>query len=114
MTVPAVDLALVEGAGGVVWSVSPTGLHTNLVVLEPGGSIVGHRNDAVDVLVIALAGGGTLTVDEVPVALAPSIAALVPLGVRRAVTAGPDGLRYLTIHAARGPLSIGPPGQRRV
>jgi quercetin dioxygenase-like cupin family protein len=105
MNLSPVDLSQVPGAGGVVWSASPEGLHTNLVVLDAGGTIPAHRNDAIDVLVVVLAGTGTLTVDETPVGLAPSAALLVPRGTKRAIRAGADGLRYLTIHAARPPLS---------
>lgn len=49
------DQSQVQGAGGVVWSASPDGLHTNLVVLDAG-----HQE-----------------------------------------------LRYLTVHAQRGPMTIG-------
>ena len=104
----AVDLSLMEGTGGVVWSVSPPGFHTNLVVLEPGGMIQAHRNDALDVLVVVLAGSGTAMVDEEIVELRPSIALLVPRGATRSVQAeaDADGLRYLTVHAQRAPLTI--------
>lgn len=101
-----VDLARVEGSGGVVWSVSPTGFHTNLVVLEAHGSIASHRNDALDVLVVVLDGAGTAAVDGETVVLSPATAVLVPCGAVRSITAGPTGLRYLTVHAQRGPLTI--------
>lgn len=103
----AVDLSAVDGAGGVVWSVSPDGFHTNLVVLDRGGSIAAHRNDGIDVLVVVLAGDGTATVDEVTIELAPTLALLVPRGATRSVAAGDRGLRYLTVHAQRAPLGIG-------
>src|SRR3954452_2738844 len=101
------DLSQVEGDGGVVWSVSPGGFHTNLVVLVPGGSIASHRNDALDVLVVVLAGAGTLAVDDATIDLTPATAVLVPRGTVRGVTAGTEALRYLTIHGERGPLTIG-------
>jgi mannose-6-phosphate isomerase-like protein (cupin superfamily) len=103
----AVDLLRVEGESGVVWSVSPQGFHSNLVVLEPGGSIGRHRNDALDVLFVVLAGAGQAVVDTESVALEPGIALLVPRGADRSISAGPDGLRYLTVHAERGALTIG-------
>ena len=62
--VDPVDLSRVDGAGGVVWSVSPEGFHTNLVVLEPGGSIASHRNDSLDVLMVVLADHGVLQVSD--------------------------------------------------
>jgi quercetin dioxygenase-like cupin family protein len=110
VSVQCIDLAQVAGAGGVVWSVSPEGFHTNLVVLEAGGSIPAHRNDGLDVLIVVLAGSGVATVDDDAVALAAISALLVPRGAVRSVTAGRLGLRYLTVHAPRGPLTIGDAG----
>jgi quercetin dioxygenase-like cupin family protein len=101
-----VDLGAVEGEGGVVWSVSPGGFHTNLVVLGPAGSIATHRNDALDVLVVVLAGSATVTIDGVPSAVGAAGAVLVPLGSVREITAGPDGVRYLTVHSQALPLNI--------
>jgi len=101
-----VDLRSVQGAGGVVWSISPDGFHANLVVLEAHGSIGAHRNDAVDVLVVVLEGDGTLTVDGGAVALEPGTALLVPLGAGRSTEAGSGGLRYLSVHAQRAPLTV--------
>jgi quercetin dioxygenase-like cupin family protein len=107
MTAAIVDLAQVEGTGGVVWSVSPGGFHTNLVVLEPDAAIAAHRNDALDVLVVVLGGEGNAAVDDETFELAPTAALLVRRGTSRSITAGPSGLRYLTVHARRGPLVIG-------
>lgn len=101
------DLSEVEGAGGVVWSVSPDGFHTNLVVLDAGGSIPAHRNDHLDVLIVTLAGTGVARIDDEQIDLHPSTALLVPKGAVRSVTAGDHELRYLTIHAQRGPMTIG-------
>jgi quercetin dioxygenase-like cupin family protein len=101
-----VDLGTVEGGGGVVWSVSPGGFHTNLVVLSAGDSIAAHTNDALDVLVVVLAGSATVHIDGAPAELGPAGAVLVPLGSVREITAGPDGVRYLTVHAQALPLTI--------
>jgi quercetin dioxygenase-like cupin family protein len=101
------DLDATGGAGGVVWSASPDGLHVNLVVLAAGGSIPSHVNDSLDVLLICLAGMGTLGVDDDGVELVPHRAVLVPRGARRGVLAGDGGIRYLTIHAAPPPMGLG-------
>jgi quercetin dioxygenase-like cupin family protein len=105
--IAVVDLARIGGAGGVVWSVSPGGFHTNLVVLAAGGAIPAHRNDALDVLVVVLDGTGTATVDDATVDLHPATAVLVRRGSTRAIAAGNGGLRYLAVHAERPPLGIG-------
>lgn len=112
--VQPVDLSRIEGVGGVVWSVSPGGLHANLVVLEAAGAIAAHRNDALDVLVVVLAGAGEATVDDDTFDLVPAVALLVPRGAERSITAGPAGLRYLTVHAQRGPLTISSRGNRHL
>lgn len=101
-----VDLAAVAGSGGVVWSVSPQGFHANLVVLGPHEAILSHRNDSVDVLIVVVAGDGSAFVDGRSVALVPSSALLVRRGAERSIRAGVAGLRYLTIHEQRGPLTI--------
>jgi len=106
---PPVDLRAVAATGdGVAWSASPTDVNVNLVVLGSGGAIGAHRNDDVDVLVVGVDGDGTLVVDDAEHRLAAGTAALVPLGTTRAIRSGPGGLRYLTVHRARGPLAIRP------
>ena len=102
-----VDLAAVAGSGGVVWSVSPQGLHANLVVLGPHETILSHRNDSVDVLIVVVAGDGSAFVDDRSVALVSTSALLVRRGAERSIRAGPAGMRYLTVHEQRGPLTIG-------
>jgi quercetin dioxygenase-like cupin family protein len=106
-----VDLLAPADGNGVVWSTSPEGFHANLVSLEPGAAIEAHRNDEVDVLVIVVAGEGRVDVDGVPTAVRGGTAVVVPKGtVRRIVaTGGGAGLRYVTVHARRGPMSIGGP-----
>ena len=89
-----------------MWSVSPDGFHANLVVLEAQGRIGAHRNDAVDVLVVVLGGDGILTVDGGAVVLGLGAAMLVPLGAERSIEAGGGGLRYLSVHAQRAPLTV--------
>jgi quercetin dioxygenase-like cupin family protein len=102
-----VDLRSIVASGdGVAWSAAPDGVNVNLVVLGPGGGIGAHRNDAIDVLLVGVDGSGTLVVDGTDHPLHGGSAALVPKGALRAVTAGDSGVRYLTVHQARGPLGI--------
>lgn len=109
-TVPArpakVHLPDVNGDSGVVWSVSPEGFHTNLVVLVAGGTVGAHRNDDVDVLVVVLDGAGVAVIDDDPIDVAAGDALLVPRGALRSLSAASTGMRYLTVHAARRPLGI--------
>lgn len=115
MTDPArdpVDLsALVDVAGdGVHWTLEGSSdLNANLVRLEPGHSIGEHRNDAVDVVLLVIAGGGTVRLDGVEHAVGPHTLLSIPKGVARRIAAGdePPGLAYLTVHRRRGLLTIG-------
>jgi quercetin dioxygenase-like cupin family protein len=102
-----VDLGAIEGDGGVVWSISPEGFHTNLVVFTPGQSIGAHRNDAVDVLIVVLAGSATVTVDGRDIDVGATGAVLVPKGAVRSVASGPTGVRYLSVHGPKPGLTIG-------
>jgi len=109
-----VDLSLVDDdedggrGGGVVWSLPDDGdLNANKVRLDAGHVIAGHVNDEVDVALLVLDGDGQLAVGGDTDQLAPGVFALVPKGSHRAITAGPTGVTYLSIHRRRGPLTIG-------
>lgn len=105
-----VDLVAVAASGdGVAWSSAPEGLNVNLVVLAPVSDIGEHRNDEVDVLVIVLAGSAIVTVDGAPHALPAGAAGVIPCGSARAICAGGEGVRYLSIHRSRGALRVGTP-----
>jgi quercetin dioxygenase-like cupin family protein len=106
--------AMLRGAtgDGVHWALDGPGeLNVSLVHLDAGHAIGEHVNDEVDVVVVALAGEGTLTVDGAPTPLTTHVVSCVPRGARRSIAAasGGSGLDYLSIHRRRGPLTIGPP-----
>lgn len=94
----------------MVWTAPPGhDLNANLVVLHAGESIPSHVNDALDVLLVVIAGAGYVEVDDERVHVRAHTALLIPKGAARGVepAAGPDGIRYLTVHVARPPLQIG-------
>lgn len=107
-----VDTAAVElpegSAGGAAWSigVQPRDLDSNLVILPAGAGIGEHVGPDHDVLVVVLAGSGTITTERGELALAPGELVLLPRRSRRAFTAGPEGLRHLTVHRRRPTLQI--------
>jgi uncharacterized cupin superfamily protein len=58
------------------------------------------------VLLIVLEGGASAEVDGFEHALVAGSALLVDKGRSRAIRAGDDGLRYLSVHRRRGPLQV--------
>jgi quercetin dioxygenase-like cupin family protein len=93
-------------AGGPVWGAASADLNATLLEWPAGKGPAEHVNEARDVLYVVLAGAATLTVDGEARALAVGEATIVDKGARRALVAGPDGVRYLTAHIRRGGLEI--------
>lgn len=94
---------------GVHWTLRGSDdLNANLVHLDPGHAMGEHVNDAVDVIVVVLAGDGEVLVDARPHRVGPHALALVPRGAARTIRAGAGGLTYLTVHRRRGGPAIGP------
>jgi len=60
-----------------------------------------------------LEGGAVATVDEQEHALVPGSALLVEKGSSRAICAGADGVRYVSIHRRRGALQLTGTPERR-
>ena len=88
---------------GAVWKLQARGrdLDASIVALPPGGMIETHAGPDLDVLVHVLAGLGHLTTENGPVDLEPGALLWLPRSSRRQFTAGPTGLRYLTVHRRR-------------
>jgi quercetin dioxygenase-like cupin family protein len=100
-----VDL-LGRSGTGPVWGLSTDALNATLLAWPPGHEVVEHTNTELEVLIVVLEGGGTAVVDGRRHALGPGSLLLVETGTSRAIVAGPDGLRYLSIHRRRSPLQI--------
>ncbi len=93
-------------SGGPVWGAASDDLNATILEWPPGAGPAEHVNETRDVLYVGLAGSATLTVDGEPQELRAGEAVIVPKGSRRALAAGPDGVRYLTAHLRRGGLQI--------
>ena len=93
-------------AGGPVWGAASADLNATLLEWAAGQGPAEHVNEARDVLYVVVDGSATLTVDGEPRELAAGAATIVDKGARRALVAGPDGVRYLTAHIRRGGLEI--------
>ena len=57
-------------------------------------------------LLVVIAGDGTVTVDGRPIDLQAQRGVVVPKGTVRAISAGSQGLRYLSIHLRRTGLTL--------
>jgi uncharacterized cupin superfamily protein len=108
-----VDLLGVAGTGPL-WGMSSAELNATLLAWPPGHELVDDKASELDVLLVVLEGGGTAELDGQEHVLVPASALLVKRGRKRAIRAGREGLRYLSVHRRRGPLQVaGPTGGGR-
>lgn len=96
-----------EGGPQVHWSDSNQ-LQTNVVTLPALVHIAAHVEGQLDVTLVVLIGSLTLTHERddegcTAAVHAPAVVVL-PAGTRRSLTAGPDGVTYLTAHRRRAGL----------
>ncbi|MFE7486609.1 hypothetical protein [Kitasatospora sp. NPDC057541] len=83
-------------------------LDANVVRLRPEATVAEHVEPDLDVLVLGIAGAGTLHCGGVAHTLEPGVLRLLPRGAARGVSAGPEGVVYLTVHRRRPGLAIRP------
>jgi quercetin dioxygenase-like cupin family protein len=93
-------------AGGPVWGAASADLNATLLEWPAGKGPAEHVNGELDVLYVVLDGSATLTVDDDLKELEAGEATIVDKGARRALVAGPDGVRYLTAHVRREGLRL--------
>ncbi|MCV7399240.1 DUF2249 domain-containing protein [Mycobacterium fragae] len=95
---------------GAVWKldVRERDLDSNVIALAPGGRIDAHAGADVDVLIHVLSGSGQLGTERGTIDLVPGALLWLPKRSRRQFSAGPDGLRYLTVHQKREILPLTP------
>ncbi|MEZ0366181.1 DUF2249 domain-containing protein [Mycobacterium sp. pUA109] len=88
---------------GAAWklNIRERDLDSNLIALPPGGGIGEHTGADVDVLIHVLSGSGQLTTEHGVIELRPGALLWLPRLSRRQLDAGPEGLRYLTVHQHR-------------
>lgn len=104
------DIAGADVEPGVVWrlEVRERDLDSNVIALAPNGGIDTHAGADVDVLIHVLSGSGRLSTERDSIELAPGGLVWLPRRSQRQFTAGPDGLRYLTVHQKREVLPLTP------
>lgn len=94
--------------GGAAWRLQARNrdLDSNIIALPPAGAIDAHAGPDLDVLIYVLAGSGQLLTEQGVLDLTPGALIWLPRRSRRQFTAGPDGLRYLTVHQRRQSLVL--------
>lgn len=98
---------------GVIASLVGADLNVNLVRLMPDEHLEAHVNTEVDVLLVGIAGAGTVELDGGDESLDAGSAIYVPKNARRAIRAGSQGVTYLTCHRRRGGLMPTPQNAAR-
>jgi uncharacterized protein (DUF2249 family) len=95
---------------GAIWKLQmrERDLDSNIIGLAPGSAIDGHAGPDVDVLIHVLDGSGQLTTELRTLQLRTGALIWLPRRSRRQFSAGPDGLRYLTVHQRRQALILTP------
>jgi quercetin dioxygenase-like cupin family protein len=100
-------------ASGPVWGQASDDLNATLLAWRAGEGPAEHVNAERDVLVFVVDGSVTITVDGEARELLPGEALIVAKGRRRTLTAGRNGVRYLSVHLRRPPLQIDARAERR-
>jgi mannose-6-phosphate isomerase-like protein (cupin superfamily) len=107
-----VDLGAADGEGPL-WGTATGDLNVTILGWYPGSVISEHVNDERDVLIVCLAGSGTIQLGDASHAFAEGQMLIIERGCPRRIEAGPRGLRYLSVHLRRSGLQIASPGLRR-
>jgi len=99
------DLAACLGEGPL-WGAASDDLNSTLVAWRADQGTPEHVNDERDVLLVLIDGSATIRIDDVEHAVRAPVAVIIPKRSRRRITAGNDGVRYVTAHVVRPPLQI--------
>ena len=99
-----------DAPAGAIWSITPQqrDLDSNVIWLPPGDSIGTHSGPDLDVLIHLLSGSGILATELGDVELTAGDLVYLPRQSLRGFTAGPEGLRYLTVHRRREAVVLNP------
>jgi quercetin dioxygenase-like cupin family protein len=99
-----VDLAGAPSGTGPLWGMQSEELNATLLEWPPGGGVAEHVNGELEVMMLVLAGSARVSLDGIDHELSAGRLLLIPRGCVRSVSAGLDGVRYLSVHRRRGPL----------
>ncbi|WP_420877911.1 hypothetical protein [Streptomyces agglomeratus] len=99
---------------GAVWRLSEPGrqVDANVVRIPPERRVETHAEPDLDVLLLVVAGDGTLVTPEGSSPLGQGSLAWLPHGSTRGLAAGERGMSYLTVHRRRPGMRIQAAGSR--
>jgi quercetin dioxygenase-like cupin family protein len=109
-----VDLLAAAARSGPLWGTETEDLNATLLAWAPGEGASEHVNAERDVLVVVVAGSATVTLDGEEHRVGAGSAVVLEKGRPRSISAGPEGVRYLSVHRRRAPLQVArrtPPGR---
>lgn len=94
---------------GIQWRLAESGrqLDANVVRLAARQKIDTHTEPDLDVLLLILTGDGVVHAPDSSHEVARGMLIWLPHGSTRSITAGSDGLSYLTVHKRRPGMQIG-------
>ncbi|QYJ15661.1 hypothetical protein Rxycam_01487 [Rubrobacter xylanophilus DSM 9941] len=97
--------ATARGGRGTVWTLADSGeLNANLLRFPAGTGVEEHTNEAVDVLLVGVAGEGLARVGGEEHRLRPGVLLAIPKGAPRSLRALSGDFVCLSVHRRRGPL----------
>jgi quercetin dioxygenase-like cupin family protein len=93
---------------GARWTLAEPGrqLDANLIHLPAGQRVDTHTEPDLDVVLVVVSGGGTVATPDGEQTIADGNVVWLPRGSTRNITAGNNGLSYLTVHRRRPGLRI--------
>ena len=94
------------GRGGPEWGTASEELNATVLAWPPGTGPSEHVNGERDVALVVVDGTLELEVDGERQTLRAGEATIVPRGTRRRLVAGPEGVRYASVHRKRGGLTV--------
>lgn len=102
------DPAEITSAAGSIWQLTPAArdMDANVIALGAEDLIDTHDGPELDVLIHVVAGNGTLSTEAGDIQLEPGAIVWLPRRSQRRFTAGPAGLRYLSVHHRKPALNI--------
>lgn len=95
-------------SGGAVWGAATNELNATVLEWPAGGGAPEHVNATRDVILVVLDGSAEIVLEGQHSRVGPGKTLVLEQGARRRVTAGPNGVRYVTVHRRREGLAIAP------